>query len=387
MNSRPKIVIASGIFPPDIGGPASYAVTLGKSLSDQADVTVVTYSDPRKKKDDEQYSFHVVRVWRAIPKGIRHIMYVAKLWSHARGAIAILSLNAVSAGYPALLVAKVAKVRLIVRIVGDASWEWAAASGKTYLMIDDFQERPRKGRAGRLHRIQKKVCKAADGIIVPSEYLSDLVMAWGIDEKKISVVYNGSDFEPSNMDKEDARKEIGVAGNIILSSGRLVPWKGFRMLIKLMPQLFQVNQFLRLVIVGEGPQMNELKTMVRTLGLERKVFLVGKKTARELAVYLAAADMFVLNTGYEGFSHLLLEALRACTPVITTSVGGNPELIEQGESGFLVKFNDEFNLLEAIKAIHRDKSIATNFCEKGKKRSEEFTVDRMLRETVEVILQ
>lgn len=179
MSKRPKIVLATGIFPPDIGGPASYAVTLGKRLSDQAEVIVVTYSSHRKRKLDESFPFQVVRVWRAVPKGLRHVAYLFTLWRHTRNADVILALNAVSAGYPALLVSKMRKVRFIVRVVGDASWEWAASKGKTFLMIDDFQEGVRRGHSGGLHRTQKKVCQQADGVIVPSNYLANLVAAWG----------------------------------------------------------------------------------------------------------------------------------------------------------------------------------------------------------------
>lgn len=386
MSERKKIVIATGIFPPDIGGPASYIRAIGGPLSEHADVHVVAFSSVRTHEGDEGLPYAVRRVWTRIPWGIRHVVFFLRCWAAARKADRVYVLNATTAGYTGSVAAWLAGKPTVVRIVGDYAWEMAVLKGRTYLMIDDFQESKKRGKTKRLDAMQKWVCGRAETIIVPSEYLSDLVMGWGIDEKKIVVVYNGSGFEPSGLGKEDARKEIGIAGNIILTSGRLVPWKGFRMLIKLMPQLFQVNQFFRLVIVGEGPQRDELQSMVRTLGLERKVFLVGKKTPRELAVYLAAADMFVLNTGYEGFSHQLLEALRACAPVITTAVGGNPELIEQGENGFLVKFNDEFNLVEAIKSLHRDPNIGRSFCEAGMKRAQEFTVERMLRETTKILL-
>jgi glycosyltransferase involved in cell wall biosynthesis len=159
------------------------------------------------------------------------------------------------------------------------------------------------------------------------------------------------------------------------------------MLIKVMPQLLQVNQFARLVIVGDGPQMAELRSMVRTLGLERKVFLPGAKPREEMATYLAAADMFVLNTGYEGFSHQLLEAMRAGVPVVTTTAGGNRELVEQGENGFMVKYNDEFNLVEAIKSIWRNGDIAEKFSAGGRATAARFTAERMFSETIGLILQ
>lgn len=380
------ILIATGIFSPDIGGPASYARTLGTHISDDTKVTVVTYSPVRRHAEDEELPFRVVRVWRALPLGMRQLVYLMKLFIVAKDADVILSLNAVSAGLPASIIARVRRKRLVVKVVGDAAWERAADKGATYLMLDDYQQVGRRGYSALLHRTQTRVCSRADRIIVPSKYLSGIVSGWGISKDNISVIYNGSDFQPAELEKEDARKEIGIAGNIILSSGRIAPWKGFRMLIKLMPQMFQVNQFFHLVIVGSGPHSEELRSMVRTLGLERKVSLVGPKSKEELAVYLAAADVFVLNSGYEGFSHQLLEALRAGVPVVTTTSGGNRELIEQGENGFLVKFNDEFNLVEAIKTLHRDKGIRKQFIESGKETVEEFSVGRMLSETSKVLL-
>jgi glycosyltransferase involved in cell wall biosynthesis len=295
-------------------------------------------------------------------------------------------LNASTAGYTGTVAARFAGVPTVVRIAGDYAWEMAVLHGRTYLMIDEFQKAKKKGKTEWLHRMQTWVCHKADRIIVPSQYLAQLVAGWDIDTKKITVVYNGSDVTPSDLPKEEARKKVGVAGNIILSVGRLVPWKGFRMLIKVMPQLFQVNQFFRLVIVGDGPLMKELASIVRAQGLERKVFLVGRKNKKELAELMAAADVFVLNTGYEGFSHQLLEAMRAGVPVVTTTAGGNRELIEQGENGFMVRHNDEFNLVEAIKTLHRNEAMRRRFIESGHRTADRFSVERMLEETERILI-
>lgn len=384
--SAGPIVIASGIFRPDIGGPASYALMLAGRLAKDVPVTLVTYSNVRRDARDKELPFRVIRIWRIFPKGLRQAVYLWSLWRTAKGAGTILALNAVSAGMLTALVARARGARLVVRVAGDAAWERAADRGATYLMLDDYQKTQRHGYPALLHRIQVRVCRTAAHIIVPSKYLSGIVAGWGIPADRVTVIYNGSDFRPSDTPKEEARKSIGVAGNIILSCGRLAPWKGFRMLIKIMPQLLQVNQFFRLVIVGDGPQLGELRSMARTLGLERKVFLPGAKTTTELATYLAAADLFVLNTGYEGFSHQLLEALRAGVPVVTTTAGGNRELIEQGESGFLVKYNDEFNLVEAIKTLAREDAIRERFISAGRRTAERFSAGRMYEETAILLL-
>src|SRR3989344_2633543 len=108
-----NILIATGIFPPDIGGPATYGATMADALRERGfEVKVAVFS----------------RISRKIPKGIRHLLYFFKLLPLIRKSDMVIALNAVSAGFPALLVAKFFKKRFIVRIAGDYDWE--IASGK-----------------------------------------------------------------------------------------------------------------------------------------------------------------------------------------------------------------------------------------------------------------
>ena len=316
-----------------------------------------------------------------IAVGIRHMLFFLRVLMHAHRAQGILTLNAVSAGVPAAWAARLTGKPLVVKVVGDYAWEIAVQIGHTFLMINEFQKSSKSGRIRRLDRLQRWVCRRAKRVIVPSKYLADLVEAWGVPQERISIIYNGVALEPVLASKEEARRHIGVSGNIILTAGRLVPWKGFRMLIKLMPQLLQVNQFFRLVIVGDGPDMAMLRSVVRNLGLERKVYLVGRRTSAEMARYLAAADMFVLNTGYEGFSHQVLEAMSAGVPVITTSVGGNREIVVQGQNGFLVRYNDEFNLVEAIKTLWRQTELRDHLIANGRHTVAAFSIEKMYEQT------
>ncbi len=78
-----------------------------------------------------------------------------------------------------------------------------------------------------------------------------------------------------------------------------------------MPRLLEISQFFRLVIVGDGPDRKSLEMMIKNMGLDKRVYLIGKKSPEELAIYLASADVFVLNSGYEGFSHQILEVFQA----------------------------------------------------------------------------
>lgn len=381
-----RILITTGIYAPEIGGPASYCDTLAARLSKEHQVTVVTYSSVFSYAPDKNKSFRVLRIWKKYPKFLRHIIYFFKVLFAAGKHDIILSLNAVSAGWPASIAARIKKKKFFVKVVGDYAWEIAAQTNKTPYLINDFQAQPKKGWIKRLHDTQVSVCKNADGVLVPSHYLSGLVKGWGVDSDKIHVIYNGIDFKSLDITREEARKKIGIHGNIIITAGRLVSWKGFKMLIKIMPQLLGLNQFFRLVIIGNGPDRASLQAMIKNMNLTNKVFLVGKKSSADMALYFAAADTFVLNSGYEGFSHQLLEVMQAKVPIIASAVGGNKEIIKQGHNGFLIRYNDEFNLIEAIKGLWKLPELREQFISDGLKTVGGYTASKMYEETIRVIL-
>ena len=379
-----KITIAAGSFWPEIGGPSSYVKSILPGLKEAGfEVDLVVRSKKRKYPEDAGLDFKVHRIKDWPSKPLNYLRYFFRLLQKAKSSDIIYAQGPVSSGYPAYWANKFLKKRFIVKITGDYAWEQYSLENEIVDVID-FQKQKLSGRHNTLRKVQERVCRSADTVLVPSRFLAKVARHWGVKEENIKVVYNGTDFKPLDLKKEEARKNIGISGNIILSAGRLVPWKGFKMLLKIMPDLIKEHNFIRLVIVGEGPEMEVLETMKNNLGLQNKVVLAGKKSQEELKMYLAAADMFVLNTAYEGFSHQLLEAMAAGVPVITTNAGGNPELLKQGENGFMVNYNDELNLVEAIKAVFENKDIRQKFSEEGRKTAEKFTVKKMTDETVEL---
>lgn len=380
-----KILIVTGIFPPDVGGPASYTKALAQKLSENFQTTLITYSRVRQHPIDKELKFRVQRVWKKMPWWWRHFSYACRIFWEARRHDVIYVSSTLNGGLPSILAGRLFKKKVYIKIVGDYSWQVAVQKGKTILLIDDWQKSKKTGWAGILWRLQSLVVRKADRVVVPSNYLAKMVEGWGVDPKNISVIYNGADFKPVDLSKEEARQKIGIVGNLIMYWGRLTPWKGLRMLIKIMPKLLEINQFLRLVIIGSGPEDKNLAMMVKNIGLEKKVYLVGPKSHEELAVYMAAAEMFVLNTAYEGFSHDILESMKAGVPVITTPAGGNKEIIHQGENGFMVKYNDEFNMIEAIKTVWHTPELRERFIQNGKKTASHFSPAKMLKETVDLL--
>ncbi len=386
MSEAKRILIVTGIYPPDIGGPASYTKALAQKLSESFKTTLISYSSVRKHPSDQEAQYKVWRIWKKTPWWWRHWAYAWRIFWEARRHDVIYICSTLNGGLPSIIAGRFFRKKVFIKIVGDYSWQVAVEKGKTILLIDDWQTAKKSGWPGLLWQLQSWVVRKADGVIVPSRYLSKIVEGWGVSPEKVSVVYNGSDFQPLEISKEEARQKIGIAGNLIVYWGRLAPWKGLRMLSKIMPKLLEINQFFRLVIIGSGPEEKTLRTMIKNMRLDKKVYLVGPKSHGELAVYLAAAEMFILNTAYEGFSHDILEAMLAGVPVITTPAGGNREIIHQGENGFMVKYNDEFNMIEAIKTVWQTPELRQRFIVNGKKTAEHFSAENMLEETIKSLL-
>src|SRR3989338_3586429 len=190
-----RIVLAAGIYPPDIGGPATYTERLAKELNQ----SVISYSGSLKK----------------YPMGLKHFLYFLGLLLLAKDADVIYAQNVTSAGLPALLVSKLLKKRFVLKVVGDEAWE----QKKEYL-----------------RGVQKYVAKNAERIIVPSQYVKKMVAGWGVSLDKINVIYNAvENISGPDISKEEAKKKLGIDGDIILSAGRPVPWKGFDDLRSIMP--------------------------------------------------------------------------------------------------------------------------------------------------------
>src|SRR3990167_4861728 len=393
-----KIIIATGIFPPDIGGPATYSETMARELTKRGfEVAVITYADRSKNQEAgiKKQGYGIVRISRIYPKGLRHFVYFWKLLRISRGADVVYAQDLISAGLPAVAAAKLLRKKFALKIVGDYAWEQYAQRSRVSLEfpisnfqfpnIEEFQKEKYGLRTELLRFLERVVVKKADVIITPSNYLKKLVTGWGVSEAKIKVIYNAYTESDRKFQVPIRQLADKFQGDVIISVGRLVPWKGFGALIEIMQDLLKENPNFKLLIVGEGPQKENLKSQISNLKLNEKVILLGKVSHVELEAYLKMAKMFVLNTAYEGLSHQLLEALAAELPVVTTNVCGNPEVITDGENGILVDFNDKMALKKAVSRLWKDRVLTEKFIQNGKKTLEKFSLEKMIEGTVSVL--
>ena len=171
---------------------------------------------------------------------------------------------------------------------------------------------------------------------------------------------------------------------VIISIGRLVKWKGFSTLIDSMPELIRKYPKIQLVIIGDGPLEEDIKYRIQIMRVEQNVLFLKTLTRDRLYAYLRASNLFVLNTNYEGLSHQILEAMSLNVPVITTAVGGNMELIEDGVSGVLVDYDNKAALIQAIRQVLENDEYKEKIISAAKLKSESFTLTSMIEGVVKV---
>lgn len=329
-----KITIATGLYPPEIGGPATYAALLEKELPSHG-ITVNTIP------------FGVVRKY---PKIIRHLVYAWKLWLESKGTDCVYALDPISVGVPALVVARLRRKPFLVRLGGDYAWEQGTMRFGVTDTLDDFLNKKENWpiQVRFLAWVQTWVVNHAGQVIVPSRYLKGVVVKWGVHEDRIKVIYSALYPLEVKGTRAELRKEFEYPYPTIVSAGRLVPWKGFGVLIDVVAKLRHYFPQIALVIVGDGEEKVSLEEKVARLKLSPHVWFTGSVTKEALGATIKAADLFVLNTAYEGLSHQLIEVMEIGTPIVTTRAGGNPELITDGVNGYLVEFNDTEALTKNI---------------------------------------
>jgi teichuronic acid biosynthesis glycosyltransferase TuaC len=207
-----------------------------------------------------------------------------------------------------------------------------------------------------IHRPQLRWTLARAGAIVAvSRSLRDAAVALGQPSHRIRVIPNGVDTERFRpMDRAAARAACGLPADrtLVLAVGGLYEGKGHHLVVEALPRLVRRRPDLLYTVVGgerPGERYREgLEALARRLGVASHVHLAGPRPPEELPAWYAAADLFCLATRSEGWANCLLEALACGLPVVTTRVGGNPEIVRHGEHGLLVPWGDVPALAAAV---------------------------------------
>jgi len=232
---------------------------------------------------------------------------------------------------------------------------------------------------------ERLAAKVTRKIICVSEHDKNLALRFRVaPEQKLIVIHNG--MEPTlyiNADGSKVRSELGLKEDEILITmvARFVPQKDHNTLLQAL-SLLPGGEF-KAALVGGGERETFFRKKAGELGLRDKVIFLGER--RDVPQILAASDIFVLSSNWEGLPRSIIEAMMAGLPVVATRVGGVPELVEDGVTGFLVPPRDPDALAAALQKLLNDPELRRRMGEAGREKAlKEFTLDRMLRETERV---
>lgn len=345
-----SILLLSGIYPPDIGGPAKFVSVYSEWLASKNwKVFVVSFNQSKKLKilDD---SVQVTLVSRQSTLIYRYISTVFQIYKNA---VNVQHILANGLFIELLIASKFLKLDYSVKVPGDIVWERARNRSITDKNVEEFQSEKLSWKYRIFRSLNSRCLRNARAVIVPSEQLFRLCETWGIPKDKIRLVHNSvftNFFYPIEQPKKFD----------VLTVARLVKWKGIDEIIKVCSQ-----NDLRLLIVGDGPEMTNLRKIAKEV--DAKVEFVGDADQKSLVKYYSQSRCFVLNSSFEASSYSLIEAMSCSLPVIASRDTGSAEVITHGQDGFLI--DSKYTLENALTELFSRNELVSQMGEYSRRKA------------------
>jgi glycosyltransferase involved in cell wall biosynthesis len=329
-----RIVLLTGIWPPDVGGPATHGPELAAFLAARGHrPRVVTMADG----DVPEHPYLVESVSRSLAFPARYPLVAAKAARAARAADVVYA----SGTYAAAAAASVAARRpLVVKLVSDPAYERAVRWGIFQGTFEDFQRGRGGGAVETLKALRTRALCRARSVVIPSAYLAEFARGWGLDPGRIVILPNPApDVVPSDAER---------AERTFVFAGRLTRQKALGIAIDAIARV----EGGRLVLIGAGPERAELER--HAARLDGRVAFRGALPREQVLHELSRATAVVLSSEWENLPHAAVEALALGVPVVASAVGGVPEVVRDGENGLLVRPGDVAGLADALGRLADD---------------------------------
>ena len=329
----------SGIWPPDVGGPATHGPDLARYLVGRGhEVVALTQADG----EPTERPCRVVTVSRQLPFALPYALLTARATALARRADVVYA----SATYAAAATAVTAARRpLVSKLVSDPAYERARRWGLFGGSLEEFQTAPGAALTA-LRAARTRALGAARRIVVPSRYLAQIASTWGLDEQRVEVL-------PNSAPAVSEPQAEGLPPGTFVFAGRLTAQKGLATAIEALARVPAA----RLVLVGDGPERADLERRAREAGLDGRIEFRGARPHEDVLRVLAGAEAALLPSEWENLPHAAVEALAVGTPVVATPVGGVPEVVHDGVNGLLVPPGSARALAAAIERLLGDAEL------------------------------
>jgi glycosyltransferase involved in cell wall biosynthesis len=236
--------------------------------------------------------------------------------------------------------------------------------------------------------VYRWINRRVNAFVVPSDAVRRSVLRQGgVSAAKVHLIYNGLDRDRFSVpvDRRAAREWLGVPPDAALIGkvGSLRAIKDHPTLLRAVARLVPAVPKAHLLLLGVGPEEGPLRALASELGIADRLTFAGE--CHDIPRALAAMDVFALSSRSEGMSNAILEAMAAGLPVVATDVGGNPECVVHGATGFIVPPGDDEAMARCLLEVLSTPGLAAEMGEAGRARvAELFDVDGMVRRTVEL---
>ena len=344
-----------GIFPPDIGGPATFVPKIAKYFQDELnyEIEILTLSDNKNSNINDDFS--VKRIDRNLPIIYRWLKTIFTIYKFGKNKDLIF-VNGL--GTETTIANIFLKKKIIRKIVGDPVWERAYSKAKISESFDEFQVK----NYGFSISLQKKVrsfsIKKSDIVVTPSKHLKNFILNLGF-KNKIEIINNGV-FIPEENTNIFTNDQI----NITIVS-RLVSHKNIKKIIRAISDLN--DPLIYLNIIGDGPELNQLQKISLESNNKDNIIFHGKLNRDDINHIFLKSDIYIQASNYEGLPHSLLEAMSYGIPVLCTPVGECKEILGNEDRGYILDLPvSKNNIKSKISQIIGEKDIANKKGERGK---------------------
>jgi glycosyltransferase involved in cell wall biosynthesis len=366
-----RVLIVSGIWPPDVGGPASHAPEIAAGLAERGHAVEVVTTAPSQPAAQP---YRVRYVSRSVPPLVRHAAVSALVAKAARNADVVYATSMLGRS---TIGTSLAHVPLVMKIAGDPAYERSLRRGLYAGTLTDFQHARLGAQASALRRWRTLAAMRPAQLVCPSAFLRDIVLSWGIPAARVSVVPNAAPSLPDLPSRAEARTRLGIDGQVLAFAGRLTAAKALDVAFDAVAQVDGVT----LLVAGDGEEHARLAARAPA-----NVRLLGSLERRGVLELFRAADAVLLSSAWENFPHALVEALAVGTPVLATNVGGIPEIVVDGENGLLVPAGDADSLAAAIRRFFREADLRARLSAAAEPSAKRFSPEHTLVE-LEAILE
>ena len=350
-----RVLVTVGIFPPDIGGPATFVPKIAKYFQDELnyEIEILTLSDNKNSNINDDFS--VKRIDRNLPIIYRWLKTIFTIYKMGKNKDLIF-VNGL--GTEATIANIFLKKKIIRKIVGDPVWERAYSKAKISESFDEFQVK----NYGFSISLQKKVrsfsIKKSDIVVTPSQHLKNFIQNLGF-KNKIEIINNGV-FIPEENTNIFTNDQI----NITIVS-RLVSHKNIKKIIRAISDLN--DPLIYLNIIGDGPELNQLQKISLESNNKDNIIFHGKLNRDDINHIFLKSDIYIQASNYEGLPHSLLEAMSYGIPVLCTPVGECKEILGNEDRGYILDLPvSKNNIKSKISEIIGEKDIANKKGERGK---------------------